>query len=336
MTFTVLSIIAFALSVFSCLGVRKWALERGVVDDPSSDPSRKIHKVPVALLGGVGIYIAFALTIILAMLFGVLPSGSILIKHLLGLIIGGAWLILGGYLDDKYDLPPKYQIIWPVLAVLTVIISGIGIRSISNPAGGQIFLDEFEFVFVWFHGIPYRITLLADLFTFAWLMGVMYSIKFFDGLDGLVSGITIIGSFVVFFTSLLPHINQPTTALLALIVASVFAGFLLLNFNPAKQFLGEGGSTLAGFLVGSLAIIAESKVITTLVVLALPILDLIWVLVRRLMLKQSVTKGDKKHIHHRLLQLGYSHRTVVFLLWGWTILLGLVAFFIQRTFQFSL
>ena len=163
---------------------------------------------------------------------------------------------------------------------------------------------------------------------------MIYAMKFFDGLDGLVGGITIIGSFVIYFTSFLPQINQPDTALVALIVAACFAGFLVLNFYPAKIFLGESGSTLAGFLVGSLAILSEGKVVTTLVIMALPILDLIWVIVRRIFIeKSSPVKGDRKHIHHRLLDSGMHHRTAVLVLYTWAILLALLSFIYQGKSQ---
>lgn len=242
--------------------------------------------------------------------------------------------MLGGILDDKYNFVPKYQILFPLLAVLTIIAAGIGIESFTNPFGGQLFLDQIDIQLLQWGGIPYKITLLADLFTFLWLLGFIYATKFFDGLDGLVSGITIIGALTVFFASLLPQVNQPETALLAVSVAACFSGFLIWNFNPAKIFLGESGSTLAGFLIGTLAIIAESKVATTLVVMALPILDLVWAIIRRSLLqKTSPTKADKQHIHHRLLETGLTQRSSVFLLYLWAIGLGVSAFLYQSTDQ---
>lgn len=334
MWFTVLSLTGFFVTLIATSAVKKYALRHNIVDDPSGKP-RKIHSQPIPLLGGMAIYIGFAATIIVAFYFGILPSGSILSKHLIGLLLGGLWLVIGGFLDDKYNLAPKKQLIWPVMAVITVIAAGIGIESISNPWGGQWFLDQIDIVIFNLGEVPYKITLLADLFTFIWLFAVIYATKFFDGLDGLVSGITIIGSFVVYFTSLIPKINQPETALVALIVASCFAGFLVCNFHPARIFLGESGSTLAGFLIGSLAIISESKVVTTLVVMALPILDLIWVVARRMFIeRKSPVLADKKHIHHRLLAVGFTHRQAVLILYAWALVLGIVAWLYQGTEQY--
>ena len=276
-SFTSLSLFGFFVTLIATVFIRRFALKQNIVDDPEK-AERKIHKMPIPLLGGVAVFIGLALTLFAALNSGALPGDNILSKHVVGLLLGGLWLVIGGFLDDKYNFSPKKQIIWPILATITVIISGVGIESISNPLGGQWFLDQWDLTLFWIGELPYKITLIADLFTFVWLMSMIYAMKFFDGLDGLVGGITIIGSFVIYFTSFLPQINQPDTALVALIVAACFAGFLVLNFYPAKIFLGESGSTLAGFLVGSLAILSEGKVVTTLVIMALPILDLIWVL----------------------------------------------------------
>lgn len=331
--FTVLSVAAFFLSLTATFFVRRFALSHGVVDDPQGK-KRKIHDRPIPLLGGVGIYAAFLVAVILAISFGVLPDGSIVTKHLIGLLAGGLWLVVGGILDDRYDLSPRKQIIWPILAAITVIASGIGIESITNPAGGQWFLDQVDITIFWFGGLPYKITLLTDLFTLLWLLGVIYATKFFDGLDGLVSGITVIGSLVVFLTSLSPKISQPETAFIALLVAACFAGFLVFNFHPASIFLGESGSTLAGFLLGTLAIISESKVVTTLVVMSLPILDLVWVILRRMIFERKpLSVGDKKHIHHRLLASGLSQRSAALVLYAWAAVCGVFAFIYQGSSQ---
>jgi len=334
--FTFLSLFGFSLTMVLTMVIRRYARSAGIVDDPTG-VERKVHKEAKPLLGGVAVYIGICLTIIFAYFLALLPDGAIGGKQLVGLLLGGLWLVIGGYLDDKYNFSPKKQILFPILSVLTVITFGVGIESFTNPFGGQIFLDQFNITIFTFDGIPYNLTLFADIFTFIWLLGFIYATKFFDGLDGLVSGVTIIGAFTVFATSLLPKVNQPETALLALIVASCFAGFLYFNFNPASIFLGEAGSTLAGFLIGALAIIAESKITTTLVVMSLPLLDLLWTVVRRSFIERtSPTKADKKHIHHRLLDSGLSHRLSVILLYTWAIGLGVFAWLYQSTEQIAI
>lgn len=331
LVYTITAVLAFALSAAATFGVRRLALAYGVVDKPGP---RKIHSQPVALLGGVAIYAAFALVAFGLLASGAIVAGSLATKHVIGLLVGGLWLVIGGVLDDRYNLAPRKQIIWPILATATIIASGIGIESITNPLGGQWFLHQIDIPIFWLSGVPYKITLLSDIFTVCWLLGVMYATKFFDGMDGLVSGITIIGAMVVFAVSLSPKINQPQTALLALLIAACFGGFLLFNFNPASIFLGESGSTLAGFFLAVLAIITESKVITTLVVMSLPILDLFWVLVRRMIIERvPASRGDRKHIHHRLLDSGFSQRTAVFLLYTWAAVCGLFALLYQGQSQ---
>ena len=331
LVYTITAVITFVLSAALTMGVRRLALAYGVVDKPGP---RKIHSTPVALLGGVAIYIAFAVIAIGLLVSGTVVAGSIATKHVVGLLVGGLWLVIGGALDDRYNLSPRKQIIWPILATATIIASGIGIESITNPFGGQWFLHQIDIPVLYLGGVPYKLTLLSDVFTVCWLLGVMYATKFFDGLDGLVSGITVIGAIVVFAVSLSPKIDQPQTALLALVVAACFGGFLIFNFNPASIFLGESGSTLAGFFLAVLAIITESKVITTLVVMSLPILDLFWVLVRRVLIERvPATQGDRKHIHHRLLDNGFSQRTAVFLLYAWAAICGLFALLYQGQSQ---
>jgi UDP-GlcNAc:undecaprenyl-phosphate GlcNAc-1-phosphate transferase len=149
----------------------------------------------------------------------------------------------------------------------------------------------------------------------------MYATKFLDGLDGLVSGISVIGALSIAGLCLLTKFYQPDVASLALIMAGAFAGFLVFNVHPAKIFLGEGGSLFAGFLLGVLAIISGSKFATTLLILGLAGLDLISVVFQRLFEKQhSIFQGDQKHLHFRLLKAGFSY-------WGAVLFYWLIALF---------
>ncbi|MFA6909040.1 MAG: MraY family glycosyltransferase, partial [Patescibacteria group bacterium] len=176
-----------------------------------------------------------------------------------------------------------------------------------------------------FNDLPYRVILFADVFAFVWMMGMMYTTKFLDGLDGLVSGVTTIGAIVLFVLSLTREVAQPETALLAVILAGAAAGFLIFNFHPAKIFLGEGGSLWMGFILGTLAIISGAKIATALLILGIPILDVAWVIMRRLLQGKSVTHADRQHLHFRLLDIGLSHRAVVFILYAVTAAFGISA-----------
>ncbi|MEK7164383.1 MAG: MraY family glycosyltransferase, partial [Patescibacteria group bacterium] len=172
--------------------------------------------------------------------------------------------------------------------------------------------------------------ILADSFTVLWLLGTMYTTKLLDGLDGLVSGITVISAFIIFALSLTHKTYQPDVALLAIVLAGSLAGFLIWNFHPAKIFLGEGGSVWVGFMLGVLAIISGGKVATALLVMGVPILDVAWVIIRRVLWeKKSLGESDSKHLHFRLLTAGLSQRKSVLVLWGFSALFGVTSLFLQ-------
>lgn len=309
--------------------MRRLARYYKIVDYPSE--SRKIHKKPTPLLGGLAVFLGFFISVgIVLWLEPTWLNASLKLKNLIGLFIGGLILMVGGVLDDKYNLKPSRQIIFSILATLVVIASGIGIREITNPFGGVIDLARWERVLFWWQGVGYRLTLPADLFTFIWLLGMTYTTKFLDGLDGLVSGITVIGAMMIFFLTTMTKWFQSEVGLIAMIAAGAFLGFLVWNWHPAKIFLGTGGSTFAGFLLGALAIISGGKIATTLLVLGVPILDTAWVILRRIFWeKKSPAQADSKHLHFRLLDVGFSHRGAVLFLYALSALFGAATLFLQ-------
>ncbi len=327
-------IIALIVSFGVCLLITPvfiWlARKMKIVDVP--DGQRKIHKKTTPLWGGLAIFLSINIVLLVySIVTKDLIGDTIILKNILGIFIGSLFLAIGGALDDKYNLKPSLQIIWPILAVLSVIICGIGIEFISNPIGEEALdLNVFQFRLFWYHGFPYQISLFADSFTLIWLLAMMYTTKLLDGLDGLVSGVTIIGAIFIFFTALNKgDIIQYDVALLSIIIIGVFAGFLVYNFNPASIFLGESGSTLAGFLLGTLSIISGSKVGITLMFLSIPLLDFIWTLIRRKMEKRPLFSADRKHLHHRLLDAGFTVKQAVFFLYFIATVFGFVAYYLQ-------
>jgi len=322
-------ILSFVLAVSLTVIIKKIAQNSKIVDKPELE--RKIHKKAVPLLGGVAVFLSFILVLIYFSFFtDFLIKDFILSKHILGIIIACFIIIIGGILDDKYDLSPKIQIVFPVLAVLIIIISGIGITHIRNPFGGEIRFDQWEFILFWHQGVAYKFTILADLFTFFWLMGMMYTTKLLDGLDGLVSGITVIGSLIIFAIAMSTNVAQYNTGLIAVILAASFLGFLIFNWHPAKIFLGESGALFAGLMLGVLAILSGSKVATTLLIMGIPILDVVWVIARRLIQGKNPFKfADKKHLHFRLLDVGFTHKRAVIFYWSLTFVFGLMAIVLQ-------
>ncbi|MFW0837636.1 MAG: glycosyltransferase family 4 protein [Candidatus Komeilibacteria bacterium] len=302
--------------------VRLIALHREIVDKPAP---RKVHDKPVPLLGGLAV--GGAILIAMIVLWPWLHDGVIVSKYLYGIIIGLCLLLLGGYLDDVYNLRPWQQIIFPLLASIIVVLSGIGIDYVTNPLGpGYWHFDQYKILLLWYHGLPYYFTPLADIFTLLWLMGMVYVTKLLDGLDGLASGIGVIGSLVIFIVSLTWDVAYSATSVLALLTAGALLGFLWWNWHPAKIFLGEGGSTLVGFMLGILAIISGGKIATALLIMGIPILDVAWVIMRRLLVERhSIAQADRQHLHHRLLSVGLSHRGAVIFLFIITAGFGLMS-----------
>jgi len=305
-------ILALALSLLLTPVAKKLAIKWQIIDRP--DFVRKIHKVPIPLLGGVVIFVVFFLVIFL--FYKQLLVGSLQLHHWLGFFIGGLILIVGGTLDDKYNFSPKKQIIFPLLAIAAVLIGGVEIAKLSNPFGGYFSLN----VIAW----------LSPLFIALWLMGMMYTTKLLDGVDGLVSGVSTIGALVIFLFTLTTKYYQPDIAFVSLVLAGAILGFLFYNFNPASIFLGEGGSLFLGYALGVLAIISGGKIAIALLVMGIPILDVAWTILRRLLSGKNPFKtADKKHLHHRLLALGLSQKQTVLVFYFFSALFGLSGLFLQ-------
>ena len=314
--FIIFFIGAFALSNLLTRAVRKIAEHYDIADYP--DLPRKIHETPRPKLGGLAVFFTFVIGVVL--LAAAAGISEVSAAKIVGVVLGGLILVIGGILDDKYDLHAKHQIWFPVAASLLVVLSGTHISYITSPFGGDIILDQYKI-----GGYP----LFGSLLVFAWILGLTYTTKFLDGMDGLTTGISAIAGLVIFGVSLSPEVNQTTTALLALIFAGAALGFLPFNFFPAKIFLGEGGSTFTGFLIAALAVISGAKIATALLVLGIPVLDAAWVIVQRLLSKGSPFRGDNKHLHYRLLDIGLTQRQAVALLYFLSAVFGFVAVFLQ-------
>lgn len=322
MLYIILGIITFFVSAIIIGIVRKLAIRFDILDYPKSE--RKIHKEAIPLLGGFGIFISFWLIIWSSYFMDFLNLQSFSVKNLLGIFIASIIIVLFGVLDDKYDLRARYQLLGPILAVFIVIASGIGIHEITNPLGGDLInLDIWKISVFNINGLPYYFSILADFITIIWLLGIMYTSKVLDGIDGLVTGVSMIGVFIVLLLTLTMNWFQADTAFLAVAFIATLAAFLLYNFPKATMFLGESGALLAGFTLGILAILAGSKIATALLVFALPIIDIAWVIGYRFLHKLPIARADKNHLHHRLLDLGWSVSKILLFVYSITLLFGL-------------
>jgi UDP-GlcNAc:undecaprenyl-phosphate/decaprenyl-phosphate GlcNAc-1-phosphate transferase len=271
-----------------------------------------IHRLPMPLLGGLAIISSFFILVgYYAFFTDQLTGGFLLPKHLWGILIAGIILTVGGTLDDKYDLKPKWQFVAPVLAIIVIIASGIGIDFISNPLGETFRLDSISFTIFEVNNLPYQIVLLADIFTAVWLLGMIFTAKYIDGVDGLSSSIMFIGFLIIFFLSITQLVAQPETAFLAIVMAGAVLGFWPYHFPSAKLFVGEGGVLFMGFMLGLLAIISGGKIATALLVMGIPIVDTARVISGRLLRGRSPFQGDDTHLHHLLLKAGLKQWQVV-------------------------
>lgn len=275
---------------------------------------RKLHPRPTPLLGGIAVYAAFTVVLGVVAWWTRAPfEGRISPMELLAVFLGGLILVIGGYLDDRYRLKPVQQVLFPIIAVSVAAAAGIGITRITSPLGGVVILAPFVTV----------------AFTVIWLLGTTYTTKLLDGLDGLVAGITAIGALLITTLSLTARYYQPDVAIIALALAGAALGFLIFNFHPAKIFLGEGGSTLCGFLLGVLAIISGGKIATALLVMGIPVVDVALVITQRVFRRGGVTRGDRSHLHFRLLDLGFTHRGAVLFLYVLASGFGVTTLFLQ-------
>lgn len=311
----VLFVLALGVSWAAAFGSRYVAVRFGFLDQPRG--GRKIHDKPMPLLGGLGIGFSilawFAVLMGLQMSGQVQPDNRITLLSLLGFLNGVLILMVGGAVDDRYDLPPHIQFIFPILAGLSVVLSGTSIYEVTN----------------WFGGAPITLDWIGMPLAFGWIMLVTYSIKFFDGLNGLVAGQVTIGGILIALLALTTPYYQPLVAFMSVIVAGAYLGFLPHNFPRAKQFLGESGSLIAGFSLAFLSIVGGAKLATGLMALGFPVVDALFVIMGRLVHGTSPFKGDDTHLHFKLLKAGLTQKQAVLLIWSLSAVTGAAALGLQ-------
>ncbi len=286
---------AFFFTVALVILALKFFPKWGLMDRPHK---YNLKRDPIPYYGGVAIFLAF-----LVCIFLFVP----LSKALISIILGGLLIVLVGFFDDFYSLSPWVRLLVQFLACILISLGGVGILSINLP-----FFGTLDFTFWSFNGV----FLASALFTIVWVMSIVNTMNFVDGVSGLSSGVSFIAGLTLFFLSVNPVINddlasQVPVATMSLIVAMISLAFLIFDFPKPKILMGDTGSTFLGFLVATLAIFSGGKVATAFLVLGLPILDMLWVILRRFFSGQKVWKGDLKHLHHRLLDFGLSERKVV-------------------------
>lgn len=318
----------FALAIsFSFTGyIRDWSTRKRIVAYPRQ---RDLHSKPVPRLGGIAISLGLVIAIILIYTlfqanFRFTDQVRLGVdRHVLGIIVGSIVITLVGIYDDLKDLKPAKQFFWQFIAAVIIVASGIGINFIRSP-WGVLPLDQWTWHIFTFSDYTYTVTFWSDLFTIFWLIIIMNVVNWLDGLDGLAAGVTGISAIVLFILSIILG-NNMATAILAIILAGSIFGFLPWNWNPAKIFMGSTGSYLIGYILGVLAIVSGGKLATAIIVLGLPIFDALWVVVRRLISKKSPFSSDRRHLHHRLIDAGFSVKKTVTTLYFIALVFGLLA-----------
>ncbi|MCT4542025.1 MAG: undecaprenyl/decaprenyl-phosphate alpha-N-acetylglucosaminyl 1-phosphate transferase [Vallitalea sp.] len=295
-------IIAFGVSfLIACITTplsKKLAFKIGAIDMPKE---RGMHNKPMPLAGGISIVLGFLITVAIFA-----PSiKNLEFVHLVGLICGGIVITIVGLLDDIYDLSAKSRLFFQVFAALIVIFTGTTIKAITWPwaPGGVILLGSF-----------------SDIITIIWIIGITNAVNFIDGLDGLATGVSSIAALCLMFVSIL--YGEPTAVLLTGALAGACLGFLPHNFNPATIFMGSTGSTFLGFTLSVISIQGLIKgytaitIIVAVLILGLPIFDTSFAILRRVANGRPVWEADRGHLHHRLMDKGYSHKKAVLTLYG--------------------
>lgn len=322
------AISALSLTILSTLIAIRVFPKLGLLDNPKK---YGLKRKPIPYPGGILLWIIFVL---LALIFFE-PT----IK-LIGLLFGSGLLVLISFIDDRVSLPAGLRLGVQILVALIMVVAGIGVETITNPFGGYIALDQFQFILK-FGDSAVTIMAFSGIFTLVWILLIVNTMNWLDGIPGLTSGITFIGCLTLFFLSISDMVNQPETATLALIVAMIALGFWLFDFFPPKILIGDSGSMLFGLLLAVLAIFSGGKIATAFLILGFPIMDAIYVIVHRIYNKQAPWKGgewdkDRKavHLHHRMLQFGMSERQVLFSIYALAGAFGISALFLGTQGKF--
>ncbi len=267
---------------------------------------RHIHKKNVVRWGGVAIIISFVGAIFL-------DKNLVISNSLWGILFGSGIILILGIADDIWNLDWRFQLFFQICATIIVFIAGVQIDCISNPLGGLIYLK-------------WGASILPGLFLGVfWIILVMNAVNWLDGIDGLSGGVSLLVAIAIFALSLKPEVNQPPVGIISMIFAGAVLGFLIFNFYPARIMAGTSGALFMGFVLASLSIFAGTKIATTLLVLAIPIIDSVGVIIQRIYHQKSIFQADSRHLHYKLLQLGWSQKKIALFFYGFTTVLLLIA-----------
>ena len=269
---------------------------------------RRVHKKPIPLIGGLAIFYGFVVSVL---------CFAVIDRELMGILIGSVIMVTVGVVDDMRDLNAKLKLIFQIIAAAIVIYFGVDIQYIANP-----FVN-------WFGPQYINLGLWSVPITMVWIIGVTNAVNLIDGLDGLAVGVSSIASVALLSLTLISQ--NVNAAIVTAALAGAGFGFLPYNFNPAKIFMGDTGSTFLGFVLACISIQGIMKMYALvsfavpILILALPIFDTLFAIARRLFTGKSIMAPDRGHLHHRLLDMGFSQKQTVAILYTLTSVLCLTA-----------
>lgn len=291
-------IISLVLTPF----IIKIAFKFNIVDRPDE---RKLHKGTRPYLGGVVIFISFISVFLIL---------GINIEHQMAIMTGAVIMLLTGLFDDIVNLKPIYKLLGQLSSASVLVYSGVVIEKITIPFLGTVQLGS-----------------LSIAISIIWIIVVSNAINLIDGLDGLATGVSTIALISILTIGILDY--RVSVVYLCILLIGSNLGFLFWNFYPSKIFLGDAGSLFIGYMIAVISMLGLFKnvaifsFIIPLIILAFPIIDTLFAIIRRLKNGQNILAADRKHIHYKLLEAGFSHRGAVLLIYGISSLFGVLAIF---------
>ncbi len=294
---------AFAISYALTPLVRSLAIKLGYIDDPKRNHPAILHTKPIPRAGGVAMYIAF---VVVALLMGIKDG------LLISIIVAAGINVFIGTLDDKYDLSPVLRLVMQAVSALIVVIAGIQIYMTNPITGGVLLFNELPI------NIPIlntQISLIGGILFILWAIFLMNATNWTKGVSQL-PGVAVIAFITLAAVAVKYQAGNPyqfQTAILSVIMAGAVLAFMPFNFPPEKMFPGFGMSTFVGFMLATLSVLSGGKLATLLIVYAIPVLDALYVGVKRILSGKNPLIHDKSHLYHRLLQKGLTKQKIILL-----------------------
>lgn len=298
-------VICFFAALFITPLVKKLAIKIGAVDKPND---RKVHKKLMPRLGGLGIFLSFLIGFLIF-----LPETI----EAWPIFVGAIIIIITGMLDDLFELTAKAKLGGQLLAAVVTVLGGVQMEFITLPNGEMLHFGY-----------------LAIPITILWIVAITNAINLIDGLDGLAAGVSSIALLTI--SGLAISMGNPLIALIGLIMLGSTLGFLVYNFHPAKIFMGDTGSLFLGYMISVIAVmglfknVAVFSLIVPIIILGVPILDTLFAIIRRIIQRKPLSAPDKLHLHHCLINLGFTHRQTVIMIYAMSSLFSVAAIVFTR------